>query len=160
MKVPNQDDNEVRFQLTEAQGTLILHQLSMPLWIRFPFHELYCKFLCEMENLHEVHEVSWQTCVIKLWAPLRPSSSPVLKRKMIPFLNPWAHWDIPRASSNITPTHELQSPAPSLKMITCIRTMFENHIEKKQIMWSFLYLWQHIHHATHKTSQQCGTTSS
>ena len=56
-----------------------------------------------------------QTWVIKLWAPFKPSSSQVLNKNMTEFLNPWAHWEIPRASSNITATHELQSPAPSLK---------------------------------------------
>lgn len=55
-----------------------------------------------------------KTWVIKLWAPFKPSSSPVLNKKITALLNPWAHWDTPRASSNITATHELQSPAPSL----------------------------------------------
>lgn len=54
------------------------------------------------------------TWVIKLWAPFRPSSSPVLNRNITACLNP-AHWEIPRASSNITAIHELQSPAPPLQ---------------------------------------------
>jgi hypothetical protein len=54
------------------------------------------------------------TWVTKLWAPFRPSSSPVLNKNITACLNP-AHWEIPRASSNITAIHELQSPAPSLE---------------------------------------------
>lgn len=72
-------------------------------------------FIYKPIQLHGKKTSLLQTWVIKLWAPFKPSSSPVLNKNITAFLNPWAHWETPRASSSITATHELQSPAPSLK---------------------------------------------
>lgn len=76
--------------------------------------ELLAKIFREISQELEDSLKMLPTWVIKLWAPFRPSSSPVLNKNITACLNP-AHWEIPRASSNITAIHELQSPAPSLE---------------------------------------------
>ena len=92
-------------------------------------HKSYLTFSTSiiMKNASLENTYNSDTWVMKLWAPFRPSSSPVLNKKITELLKLWAQCETPLASSNMTATHELQSPAPPLKY-----TMFKQTKDQRK----------------------------
>lgn len=91
---------------------LLSHNLSPAAPSKFMFVRKVKLWQLQQQCIH----IEYNTWVMKLCAPVRPSSSPVLKRKMTECLKPCAQFESVRTSSSIRPTHELQSPAPPLQL--------------------------------------------